>query len=320
MNTRIPIAVMLAAAAMGAQAQTYPTKPVRLIVPFPPGGGTDLISRAIAPKLSEAWGQQIVVDNRPGSGGTIGMAIAAKTPPDGYTAVMGQLANLSAAPSMYKNLPYDPVRDFAPVTQVVSTPLVLVSHPSLPAKNVKELVALARAKPDALTYGSPGNGTLGHLAAEMFKTMTGTKMLHIPYKGASLAITELMGGQITTYFSSIPPAVSLIKAGRLKALGVTSLKRATALPDIPSIAEGGVPGYDAVNWYGLAYPAGTPQAIVAKMHEDTVKILRLPEVRDRFSSEAGEVVGNTPEQFAAFIKTEAVKWGKVIRDSGARVD
>ena len=320
MKTHAIVSVLLAAFAGAAHAQAFPAKPVRLVVPFPPGGGTDLFSRAIAPRLSEAWGQQVIVDNRPGSGGTIGMAIALKSPPDGYTAVMGQLANLSAAPSIYKSLPYDPVKDVAPVTQLVSTPLVLVSHPSLPVKNVKELVALAKVKPDGLTYGSAGNGTLAHLSGEMFKTMTGTKILHVPYKGTSLALTELMGGQITLYFSSIPPAVSLIKAGRLKALGVTSAKRAAALPEVPAIAQAGVSGYEAVNWYGLAYPAGTPREIVARLHADTVRILKLPDVRERLASDGGEAVGNTPEQFAALIKSEAVKWAKVVKESGARID
>ena len=301
-------------------AQNYPSKSIRWFAPFPPGGGTDLISRTLAQKLSEAWGQQVLVDNRPGGGGTLGLAVAAKSPADGYNVVLGQLANVGIAPALYSKLPYDPVRDLAPVTLVLSAPLILVAHPSLPANNVKELIALARAKPELITFGSPGNGTTGHLAAEMIKSATGVKMTHIPYKGASPAITDLMGGQIAIYVSTIPPALPLIKSGRLKALGVTSAKRAPALPDVPTIAESGLPGYEVTNWYGVMVPAGVPKDSLGKLHTEIVRILKLPDVQKRFQGEGGTVTPDTPEQFAAFIKSEIAKWGKAVKDSGARVD
>ncbi len=306
--------------AFAAHAQAYPSKPVRWVVPFPPGGGTDLISRTIAQKLTEAWGVQVVADNRPGSGGTLGMAAAAKSPPDGYTVVLGQASNIAVAPGLYGKLPYDPLKDLVAVTQVVSAPLAIVSHPSFPARNAKDLIALARAKPGSITFGSPGNGTIGHLSTELLKSMARIDMLHIPYKGASLAITELMGGQIVIYSSSIPPAVQLIKSGKLKALGTTSAKRVAALPDVATVAESALPGYEAVNWYGVFVPAGTPREIVTKLNADIVRILRQPDVKERFASEGGDLVANTPEQFAAFVRAEIPKWAKVVKDSGAKVD
>ena len=314
------VALACALAAVAAPAQQYPTKPVRWIVPFPPGGGTDVISRAIAQKLTEAWGQQVIADNRPGSGGTIGLAAATKSPADGYTVVLGQLANVAIAPALYTRLPYDPLKELQPVTLVLSAPLILVAHPSLPAKNTRELLALARAKPDAITFGSPGNGTTGHLAAEVIKSTTGVKMTHVPYKGASPAITGLLGGEIAIYVSSIPPALPFMKAGRLKAIGVTSAKRTATLPDVPTIAESGLPGYEVTNWYGVMVPAGVPKDILARLHTEIVRILQLPEVRQRFAGEGGDVAPNTPEQFAAFIRSEIAKWGRAVKDSGARVD
>lgn len=301
-------------------ADAYPNKPVRWVVPFPPGGGTDLISRTIATKLSEAWGVQVVADNRPGGGGTIGLGIAAKTPPDGYTAVLGQASNVAVAPALYAKLNYDPVKDLQPITNVIAAPLVLVSHPSFPARNTKDLIAYARAKPDAVTFGSPGNGTIGHLSMELLKTMAKIKMLHIPYKGATLAITELIGGQIVLYASSMPPALPLITAGKLKALGVTTAKRLAPLPNVPTIAESGVAGYEAVNWYGVFVPAGTPKDIVAKLHADVVRVLKQPDVKERFAGEGGEVVADTPDEFAAFVRKEIPKWSKVVKDAAVKVD
>jgi tripartite-type tricarboxylate transporter receptor subunit TctC len=312
--------VALGLAAGAAPAQTYPTKPIRWIAPFPPGGGTDVISRTIAQKLTEAWGQQVIVENRPGSGGTIGLATAAKSAPDGYTVVLGQLANVGIAPGLYAKLPYDPVKDLAPVSLVLTAPLILVAHPSLPAKNTKELLALARAKPDSITFGSPGNGTTGHLAAEMIKSTAGVKMTHVPYKGASPAITALLGGEIAIYVSSIPPALPMMKAGRLKALGVTSAKRTATLPDVATISESGLPGYEVTNWYGVMLPAGVSKDLVARLSAEVGRILRLPDVQQRFQGEGGDVAPNTPDQFAVFIKDEIAKWGKAIKVSGAKVD
>ncbi|HEY9446565.1 MAG TPA: tripartite tricarboxylate transporter substrate binding protein [Burkholderiales bacterium] len=311
---------MVCSVAAACAADGYPAKPVRWIVPFPPGGGTDLISRTVAAKLGEAWKVQVVPDNRPGSGGTIGMGMAAKSPADGYTIVLGQASNIAVAPGLYAKLPYDPLRDFLPVTQVIAAPLVIVSHPSFPARSAKELVARAKAQPGAITFGSPGNGTIGHLSMELLKSMAKIDMLHIPYTGASRAITELMGGQIVVYSSSMPPAVPLIHAGKLKALGVTTAKRLAPLPDVPTVAESAVPGYEAVNWYGVFAPAGTPKEIVARLHDDIARVLHQPDVQKRFASEGGEIIANTPEQFDAFIRREIPKWTKVIKDSGARVD
>lgn len=313
------LAAALIALPTTVAAQAYPAKAVRWVIPFPPGGGTDLISRTLTQKLSEAWGVQVIADNRPGAGGTIGMNIAARSPGDGYTIVLGQAGNIAVAPALYAKLPYDPLKDVIPVTQVVAPPLVVVSHPSFPAKDVKGLIVAARAKPGAITYGSPGNGLIGHLALEMLKSMTRVDMVHIPYTGAARALTELIGGQIVVYASSMPPAVPMIKAGRLKALAVTSAKRIAAMPEVPAVSET-VPGYAAVNWYGVFVPAGTPREIVARLNDDIVKILRQPEVRQRFASEGGEAVGDTAEQFAAFVRAEIPKWAKVVKDSGAKVD
>ncbi len=293
---------------------------MRWVVPFPPGGGTDLISRTIASKLSELWGTQVVADNRPGGGGTIGLGIAAKTPPDGYTIVLGQASNVAVAPALYGKLPYDPVKDLQPITNVIAAPLVIVSHPSFPARNMKELITYAKSKPGVVTFGSPGNGTIGHLSMELLKTMANISMLHIPYKGATLAITELIGGQIVLYASSMPPALPLINGGKLKALGVTTAKRLAPLPNVATVAESGVPGYEAVNWYGVFVPAGASKEIVAKLHNDIVRVLKQPDVKDRFAGEGGDIIADTPEQFAAFVNKEIPKWSKVVKDASVKVD
>ena len=312
--------LLLSGAAPCFGADAYPNKPVRWVVPFPPGGGTDLISRTLAAKLNEAWGVQVIADNRPGGGGTLGLGIAAKMPADGYTIVLGQASNVAVAPGLYAKLAYDPVKDLQPITNVIAAPLVIVSHPSFPARNTKELIAYARAKPGAVTFGSPGNGTIGHLSMELLKTSAKINMLHIPYKGATLAITELIGGQIVLYASSMPPALPLISAGKLKALGVTTAKRLAPLPNVPTIAESGVPGYEAVNWYGVFVPAGAPKDIVAKLHADIVRALKLPDVKERFAGEGGDIIANTPEEFGAFIRMEIPKWSKVIKDASVKVD
>src|SRR5688572_1880495 len=316
----IAAAAVCAAFAAPVGAQTYPNKPIRWIIPFPPGGGTDVISRTLATELTKSLGQQVIADNRPGSGGTIGLAAAAKLPADGYNLVLGQLANVAIAPALYSKLPYDPLKDLQPITLALTSPLVLVAHPSFPAKNLKELIAIARTKPDTVTFGSPGNGTTGHLGTELLKTMTGTKMTHIPYKGAVPAFTGLMGGEIAIYMSSIQPAIPMLNAGRVKALGVTSSTRIATLPNVPTIAESGVPGYEVTNWYGVMVPAGVPKDVLNKLHGELVRILKLPEVHQRFQAEGGDTAPNTPEQFAAFIRTEMVKWEKAVRASGAKVD
>ena len=316
----IGAALLGAAVSAPLAAQPYPSKPVRWIIPFPPGGGTDVISRTLAQKLTESWGQQVIADNRPGSGGTIGLAAAAKLPPDGYNLVLGQLANLGIAPALYPKLPYDPVKDFTPVTLVLTSPLILVAHPSLPAKNLRELIALAKAKPDSVTFGSPGNGTTGHLGTEMLKVMAGVKMTHVPYKGASPAFTGLMGGEIAIYLSSIPPALAMLNAGRVKPIGVTSAKRMPTLPNVPTLAEGGLPGYEVTNWYGVMAPAGLPKDVLGKLNTDLVRILKQPDVQQRFQGEGGDVTPNSPGEFSAFIRTEIAKWSKAVRASGAKVD
>ena len=312
--------VACAAFSGAANAQAYPSKTVRWVVPFPPGGGTDTVSRTLVQKLTEAWGQQVIADNRAGSGGTIGLALAAKMPADGYNIVLGQLANVAIAPALYPKLPYDPVKDLQPVTLVLTSPLILVVHPSVPAKNTKELLALARAKPGTLTFGSPGNGTTGHLGTELLQSLAKVKMTHIPYKGAAPAFTGLLGGEIAIYMSSVPPAQPMIKAGRVRAIGVTSAQRMATLPQVPTISETGVPGYEVTNWYGVLMPAGVPKDILAKVNADLVRILKQPDVQQRFAGEGGDVAPNTPEQFAAFIRSEITKWAKAVRESGAKVD
>jgi tripartite-type tricarboxylate transporter receptor subunit TctC len=309
-----------AATPIAALAQAYPVKPVRWIVPFPPGGGTDLLSRTLAPKLAEALGQQVVIDNRPGSGGTIGLAIAAKAPADGYHIVTAQTANIAIAPALYRKLGYDALKDFTPITRAVSAPLILVSHPSFPARNVADIIKIARAKPGAITYGSPGNGTGGHLGTEMIKLMAKVDMVHVPYKGASPALTDLLGGQITLYLSSLPPAVPMVKSGRLKALGVTGSKRATSVPDVPTIAESGLPGYVVESWYGVFVPVNTPKDIVSRLNTELVRILGTNEVRERLAADGSEATPTTAEEFAAFVREEHQKWGRVVREAKLTVD
>jgi tripartite-type tricarboxylate transporter receptor subunit TctC len=303
-----------------ATAQSYPAKPVRWIVPLPPGGSTDLISRLIAQKLTDAWRVQVVVDNRPGAAGTLGLAMAAKSPPDGYTIVLAQTGNVAIAPGLYSRLTYDPVKDLAPVTQVLSTPLILIAHPSLPVKGVRELVALARAKPDTITYASGGSGGQVHLAFALLSSMAGVRMVHVPYKGVGPALIELIGGQVAISLTSIPPAMPHIKAGKLKALGVSSARRFKSLPEVPTIFEDGVAGYEVSVWYGVMMPAGTPPDIIARVNTDIVRILGQPEVQERFSGEGGDMVASTPEAFGAYIRAEIARWTKVITETGVKVD
>ena len=303
-----------------AAADVYPIKPVRWLTPVLPGGAGDQIVRTIAPKLSESWGQPVFVDNRAGGGGTLGMGIAAKMPGDGYTLVLGVSSYVVMAPGVYSKLAYDPVKDFAPITQILAAPLILLAHPSLPAKNVKELIALARARPDAVSYGTPGNGSAGHLAMEMFRNMSGTRMLHVPYRGAPPALVDLIAGQITLYMATLPAALPLVRAGRLKVLATSSPVRSRVIPDVPTISESGLKGYEMTTWYGVLVPAGTPAPLIDRIHADIVRVLRLSDVQERFASDGSDIVANKPDELGAFIVREIAKWTKVARESGAKVD
>jgi tripartite-type tricarboxylate transporter receptor subunit TctC len=315
--TRIAIAALAALAALPATAQNYPNRAIRLVVPSSPGGGTDITGRIVAQKLSEQLGQQVVVDNRAGAGTIIGNEIVAKAPPDGYTLLMG-LSTLAINPSMYTKLPYDALRDFAPVSLAVLSPNILTIHPSVPAKNVKEFVALAKAKPGTITFGSAGLGTSPHLSGELLKVLAKIDIVHVPFKGSGQSVISQLAGEIAANFPSVPTAIPYIKAGKLRGLGVTTAKRTQALPDVPSIAEAGVPGYEATQWFGVLAPAGTPRAIIDRLNQEMVKMLRAPEMRDRLIADGTDPVGNTPEEFAAYIRSETEKWTKVIKAAGIK--
>ena len=303
----------------GAVAQTFPNRPLRLVVPFSPGGAADVPGRILTQKMTEALGQQVIVDNRPGAGSTIGAESVAKAPPDGYSLLMISNTHFVSA-ALYKKLVYDSVADFAPVTQVTSAPNVIVVHPSLPAKSVKELIALAKAKPDMLNFGSSGNGAPSHLAGEMFKSSTGTRLVHVPYKGAGPAVNALLAGEIQVMFAPIVAVLPQVKAGRLRALGVTSAKRSAAAPDLPTLAEAGLTGYEISSWFGLFVPASTPNAVVDKLYKDTLRVLKSPDVLERFAKEGAESVGNSPADFNNYVRAEFVKYNKVIKDNGIKAD
>jgi tripartite-type tricarboxylate transporter receptor subunit TctC len=311
---------VLAAGGEAADADTYPSKPIRFVVAFPPGGGTDLVARTIAPRLAERLAQQVVVDNRPGAGGNLGTEIVAKSAPDGYTMLMGSVGPLAINASLFTRLPFDPLKDLAPVTLAASTPNILVVHPSLPVTSVHELIALAKARPGAINFASSGQGTPAQLAGELFNSMAGVKMVHVPYKGAAPALADLLGGQVQVMFSTMPPALPHVTAGRLRALAVASLQRSPAAPGLPTVDEAALPGFEATTWHGVMVPAGTPDAVVAKLHGDIVAVLRMPDVSERLSSQGAEAIGSTPQEFASYIKTETAKWAKVIRGSGAKVE
>ena len=306
-------------AAGSAVAQPYPTKPIRLIVPFAPGGGTDITGRAIAMKLSEALGQTVVVDNRAGANGTIGADIAAKAPPDGYTLSMISSSH-SVNPSIMKKLPYDLINDLAPITQATTQPYALILHPSVAAKSVKELIALVKAKPDSLNYGSSGTGGLSHLSGALLCSMTGITMTHIPYKGGSPALTDLVGGQIQMLFSTILQAQSQLKGGRVRALAVTTARRSVGAPDLPTMQEAGVAGYEVAGWYGMVAPLKTPAAIIARLNTETVKALRAADIKDKLAADGSEPVGSTSEAFSLHIKTEVAKWQKLVKDANIRAE
>jgi tripartite-type tricarboxylate transporter receptor subunit TctC len=315
---RIPMAALAAAFVLsqpaGAQP-SYPAKPVRLVVPSAPGGGTDITARVMAPKLSEFLGQQVVVENRAGAGTMIGGEVVARSAPDGYTLLMG-ISTLAINPAMYKKVPYDALKDFAPVTQAVSLPNLLVVHPSLPVRTVKELVAFAKARPGQLQFASAGVGTNPHLAAELFLSMTGTKMLHVPYKGSGAGVIDVIAGHVPVMTPSILTGLPYAKTGRLRALGVTSAKRAGGAPDIPTIAEAGVPGYEAVQWFGILAPAGTPRPVIDRVHREAVRVLQSADIRERLRADGADPVASTPEEFAAFLRSETAKWAKVVKAVG----
>ena len=298
----------------------YPARSIRMIVPFPPGGINDFAARSVSIKLGEAFGQSVVVDNRPGAGGTIGTELAARSAPDGYTLSVGSVATHAISQSLYKKLPYNVLRDFAPITDILSAPNLVVVHPSLPARSVKALIALAKSRPGEINYGSAGSGTSTHLSVELFKQMTGVDMVHVPYRGAGPSIVDLLAGQISVIFASMPSALTHAKAGRLRALAVTSGNRSPSVPELPTVAEAGVPGYAFSSWVGIFAPAGTPPAIVTRTHAETLKILRLPETKQRFFNQGVETGGMPPREFSAFVESEIAKFEKVVKFSGARVD
>jgi tripartite-type tricarboxylate transporter receptor subunit TctC len=310
--TKKMVALALTLAAGAAAAQTYPTKAVRLVVPFLAGGSTDIVGRTVAQKLSEMWGQQAFVDNRPGGGTTIGTDMVAKAAPDGYTLLVTP-APFTINPSLLTKLPYDALTDFAPITLINTTPLVMVVNPGVPAKNVKELIALAKSKPGKLNFGSSGTGGSNHLAGELFDAMAGVKMVHIPYKGNAGALTDIVGGHLDVVYNGITSAVALVRGGKLRALAVTSLQRSAALPDVPTLDESGLKGFEAVAWNGLTAPAKTPREVIMKINADVIKIVNSPELKERLKADGSDPVGNSPEQYAAFLRNEIAKWAKVIK-------
>ena len=301
-----------------AQAQ-YPGKPVRLIVPFPPGGGTDTLARIVGQKLGETLGQQVIIDNRPGAGTNIGAEIAARSAPDGYTVLMGNISHAINV-TLYSKLSYDLAKDFAPVSLLASTPNILVVHPSVPVKSVKELVALAKARPGQLDYASSGSGSSAHLAGELFLNMTGVKMTHVPYKGGGPAVIALVGGQCSVGFATTPSVVAHVKSGKMRGLAVTSAQRSPSTPELPTLNEAGVKGYEAGTWYGFLVPTGTSKEIIARLHAESIKLLKQSDVRQRLDNAGFEAIGNTPEEFGAYIRSEIEKWGKVVRTAGVRVE
>ena len=303
-----------------ALAQTYPTKPIRLIVPYPPGGGTDIFARLLGAKLGETLGQQLVIENRAGAAGVLGADAAAKAAPDGYTLVVGQASNLAINPHMMSKLPYDPLKDFAPITLIATSPSLLVVHPSLPARSVKDLVALAKARPGSINYASAGNGSPGHLAAEYFRKVANINLVHIPYKGATPAMLDVIAGQTSLYFTSPIAAQPYVQSGRLRQLAVTSAQRFPPLPDVPAIAEAGYRDFDMTSWWGLLAPAGVAKEIIARLHAEAVKALTTAEMKERLAGQGAMVVTGTPEQFAAYIKSEIANWGRIVTVSGARMD
>ena len=319
LRQRLAALVLGAFAALAAAAQGYPAKPIRLIVPFPPGGGTDILARQVAHKVADDNKWTVVVDNRPGAGGTIGVAGAAKAEPDGYPIVMGQTSNLAISPSLYRHLPYDPVKDLAPVALVGEGPVALVVRADSKYKTLAELIAAGKARPGSVTMATPGNGTVAHLSGVQLMNVSGAKFQHIPYKGAAAALPDLLGGNVDFYLSSVPTLQSLVASGKLRALAVTSLKRSPVLPNVPTVAQT-YRGFDAVTWFGILAPAGTPEPVIAKLNAAINKALKDPAVRKAIEKEGGEVLGGTAQEFSAKIQSEITSWSVLVRQSGATID
>ena len=322
---RTSAGLLLSVAACVANAQTrvdtlqYPSKPIRILVGFPPGGNSDFVARAVGRGLGELWGQQVIVDNRPGAGGNVAAEIVAKSPADGHTLLLGVFAH-AVNPSLYAKLPFDAIKDFAPVILCASSANILVVHPSLPVKSVKELIALAKARPGAITYASAGNGTASHLAGELLKMLAGINIVHVPYRGTGPAHTDLMGGRVTMFFAAMAGTLPYVQAGRLRALGVTTLKRWPGAMNVPTMVETGVPGFEVNSWSGLLAPAGTPKEIVVRLNTEVARILRSRETAERLYSFGAEAIDNTPDEFAAYINSEFVKWAKVVKNAGLRAE
>ncbi|GKS99243.1 tripartite tricarboxylate transporter substrate binding protein [Acidovorax sp. SUPP3434] len=314
------LVVAATAAVPTAFAQAFPNKPITIIVPFAAGGTTDILARVIGQGLSAELGQSVVVDNRAGAGGNIGGQMAARAPADGYTLFMGTVGTHAINAALYKKMPFDPVKDFAPLTRVANVPNLLVANPNQPYKTVQELIAYAKANPGKVNFGSSGSGSSIHLSGELFKSMAKVDMQHVPYKGSAPAVTDLLGNQIGIMFDNMPSAIQHVRSGKLRPIAVTTAKRSPELPDVPTIAEAGVPGYEATSWFGMFAPAGTPAPIVAQLNKALVKVLSQPETKKKLADQGAEPVSETPEQFAAFIQAESAKWGKVVKESGASVD
>lgn len=314
------IAAYAASACLTAGAQEWPAKPIRLIVPFPAGGGTDIIGRVVGNKLADQLKQPVIIENKPGAGGNLGVDAAAKSAPDGYTMVLGQTSNLAINPSLYKSLPYDPLKDLMAVALIADAPLVLVVAQDSKFKTLAEIIAAAKAKPDSLTFGSPGSGTVAHLSGEILQTAAGVKFSHIPYKGAAQALQDLMGGRIDLYMSSVPSALAQIKGGKLRAIAVSAPSRSAALPDVPTVTESGIKGVEAATWFGILVPARTDAKIVERLNKELNIALQAPEVREKIAAEGGGPLGGSAEKFDALLKAELPMWAKVVKDSGATVD
>jgi tripartite-type tricarboxylate transporter receptor subunit TctC len=300
-------------------AQSYPSKPIKIVVPYPPGGFNDTLGRTLAAKFTESWGQPAIVENKPGANTLIGSDFVAKSPADGYTLLIVAFP-FAVTPSLIRNMPYDTLKDFAPVVLAAQSPNVLVVNPQLPVKSVGELIALARSKPDGLSYASTGNGSSNHISMELFKSLAGVKLVHIPYKGSAPAVTDLLGGQVQVMFDNAPNVMPQVKAGRLRALGQSGLTRSAIATDLPTVAESGVPGYEVMVWFGLVAPAGTPREVIAKLNAEVLKILAMPDVRERFLAQGVEPMGSTPEQFGEHIRAQMTKWAKVVKDAGVQAE